>query len=47
MKNDKLLRELTQELEKEKVLEEELRTKQKLVGFKDENEQLVEKYQTL
>jgi hypothetical protein len=41
------LRELTAELAREKQIEDELRSKQKEVGFKDENDELVEKYETL
>lgn len=43
----KLLKELTDELTKEKQIEEDLRLRQKEVGFKDENDELVEKYETL
>ena len=38
---------MSDELVKDKLLEDELRVKQKEVGFKDENEELVEKYETL
>ncbi len=41
------MRELTAELAREKQIEDELRSKQKEVGFKDENDELVEKYETL